>query len=323
VRQAEPAAPPARPVRATPAKRSREPIMAPSRPRPVEAENRLVRRPDRNLTERRRIARKRFRIALAVVVILVVSGLLTLVWQPFVRIHNVMATGPDGDGVQALTLSSLSGTYAYVIPHDSIFSFPADAIRTAILNTYPDIDAVSISRTSFTAIEVRSVSRASAFLWCGATLPGASTVASSTSDALPAPCYDADAEGFIFATSTDVAIGTSTDTLRIYALTDSGAVSPLRAHVVEASKIPNALIFIKTLKTMGVSVVSLVIHDDEADLYTPLGVRITYVLGQEQQATALAQASFNTLNVNDPTLEYIDLRFLDKVYIKHKGDTNA
>src|SRR5262249_52105520 len=91
----------------------------------------------------------------------------------------------------------------------------------------------------------------------------------------------------------------------------------------EASMIPNALEFVKAIKSLGVPIVSLVIRGDEADLYAQSGTRITYVLGTEQTTATIAASAFPSLNLNDGSLEYIDLRFGDKVYFKKVGASTA
>ena len=68
------------------------------------------------------------------------------------------------------------------------------------------------------------------------------------------------------------------------------------------------------------NVVSVEIRGDEADLYTPHGTRVTYILGNEEKAAALAASAFPTLNIQGGQLAYVDLRFEGKVYIKRHGE---
>ena len=71
------------------------------------------------------------------------------------------------------------------------------------------------------------------------------------------------------------------------------------------------------MKSLNVPIVSLVLRGDEADLYPQSGTRITYVLGQEQAAAQLAKAAFPSLDLNDGSVQYVDLRFDGKVYYKN------
>lgn len=287
-----------------------------------------------SLKEKRKKNKKVFFIVLGVVCSLLIVAAVYGMWQAPVRISSVTAEGPEAEAVQKIAERSLEGTYGYVLPRNSIFIFPESSIRASVLRSYPNISAVSISRTSFTEIHVRTVLRASAFVWCGVTADAAGN------------CYDADAEGLIFgeiaslptmAKSAPVEMDTvaasvmdvvpeqniDPSSLRIYAQLESennDDGTPLRAHVVGAERIPDALRFVKAMRALNVSIVSIEIRDDEADLYTPQGTRITYILGDEEKSAALAASSFPSLNLSDGQLAYVDLRFEGKVYIKRRGE---
>ena len=301
--------------------------------REVRAPAPVAARPARreSLKEKRKKQQKIFLIVLGVLGAFVLAALVYLMWQPFVRIMSVTAEGPNADAARAIAEASLEGTYLYVLPKDSIFIFPEGAMRRQILNEYPGVTAVSIKRTGFTSIALSNVPRSSAFIWCGE-----SAVSSS-------PCHQADAEGFVFAPEEQqgaVAVAMQMEdatepeakaapvvedidmsVLRIYApLEGADAGSPVRAHVVGAERLPDVLRFVKAMKSLNVGVVSVEIRGDEADLYTPEGTRITYIMGREKAAADLAASAFPTLNLNSGELEYVDLRFRGKVYVKRIGE---
>ena len=76
--------------------------------------------------------------------------------------------------------------------------------------------------------------------------------------------------------------------------------------------------FARELATLGSPTTRIAIHDGEVNDYLASGTRVTYVLGHEQDAfTALVSAREN-LNLSDGSLEYVDLRFDGKVYVKRK-----
>ena len=70
---------------------------------------------------------------------------------------------------------------------------------------------------------------------------------------------------------------------------------------------------------LGADVASLAFRDDEVDLRTRAGTRITYVLGREDAALTLAQSGLKDLNLNDGSVEYVDLRFENKLFVKRRG----
>lgn len=315
-------------------------------PPPIIRREKVVQGRDREpLKARRKRARRRLSVLLSILAIVIIGAGFAALWSPALRIQYVEAAGPDSNGIEATALSSLGGVEDYVVPRNSIFFFPEETLRTQLLQQYPDVSAVSISRTSLDTIYIVSVARESAFLWCGATYEpdqtsaaalatstGVTVNASSTSIAalstgsIPTPCYDADAQGDVFAPDTDA----SPDTLRVYdplassSTSEAVAVSttsPLGQYVDEADMIPNALQFVKAIKSLGVPIVSLVIRGDEADLYAQSGTRITYVLGTEEQTAVTAASAFPQLNLNNGSLAYVDLRFSGKVYYKKSGTT--
>ncbi len=246
--------------------------------------------------------------------VILVGAVMYGFWRPEVRITEVKA---PHDAYVALAKESLSGTYWRIFPRDSIFFFPKADLRAAVMEEYPEISSVSISRTGFTSISLKTVSRSTAFWWCGT--PENASAANTT-------CYEADAEGYIFrpVIAEEASTTPTGSTLRIYANlaeTEQGPMYPLKAHMENLDNIPDVLRFVKAMKTLGVSPVSLAVREDEADLFVPSsgrGTRITYVLGREEAAASLAAAVFPSLNLTDGSVEYVDLRFSGKAYVKRR-----
>lgn len=269
----------------------------------------------KSLKQRRSTTRN---IALALTMLVVVAGvggIVYLLWQPSVRVANVSADGEHASGIAMLTRQTLTATYFGIIPRNSIFVYPEREIRKVLLDAYPDISSLSISRSGFNSLSIKTNARVTAFWWCGT--PSVEAPVDST-------CYESDAEGFIFAPVEEGAVlatSTALSTLRIYgelAAASSSASYPLRAHMQHVESIPNALRFVHAMNNLNIPIVSLSIHNDEADVITPAGTRIIYVLGHEEDATELARATFSTLNLIDGSIQYVDLRFPAKVYVKRR-----
>lgn len=301
------------------------------RPKPIRIQKGRENEP---LKIRRRRERRRNLFIGFILLIIAAIAILGSFWWQGVRIQAVQTSGIDTDGMQAIVTTVLHGTYRYVIPRDSIFFFPKEEIRADILKQYPDIAAVTISRTSLSTISISSIPREAALTWCGTTYPGTVaptiSISSTTSPTVPSDnmdpsCFSADAEGVIFAAlSPDQAA--SPGNLRIYDPLADGAASttdPLGSVMAEAQQIPNALQLIKAIKSLGVPIVAFVIRGDEADLYAQSGTRITYVLGHEEVTAQVAESAFPSLNLDDGSLEYVDLRFEGKAYFKKVGADSA
>ncbi len=273
------------------------------------------------LRARRQKRRRVVLIASSILLLILLGVSIYTIWQPVFRVQRIEATGPHAEDVQRIARQSLNGTFSYIIPRDSIFFMPKTEVRAAILNAYPDISAVSVKRSGFYAISINSLARTSAFVWCGT-----SVISEAPGDGL---CYEADAAGFLFSTiyPTEVTNASTTEmvmqlpagTLRFYApLTE--VTAPLKAYVANASVIPDILHLQRALSSLGAGISQVQIRGDEVDFYTEGGTRITYVLGDEANAAALAASAFPSLNLNDGSIEYVDLRFTGKVYYKRQAE---
>ncbi len=273
--------------------------------------------PKGSLKQRRRKKRQTARYILLFVVFATVAGVFYALWQPFDRIQHIEVQGSDTDVVQQITLMSLAGTYWHIVPRNSIFFFPNAKIRAAVLDANPDLSAVSFSRTSFSSIEIRTTTRASAFIWCGTSID---------TPYQEGTCFDADIEGLLFKLADPSEVGTASSTtnhIHVFSVLDRDLAegqSPIRAHVSYSSAIPQALKFVTSIQQLGVPVSSLALRGDEADLWLQGPTRITYVLGHEQEAAELAASSLPKLTLTDGSIQYVDLRFPGKVYIKKYGE---
>jgi cell division septal protein FtsQ len=269
-------------------------------------------------------------IVLALAALFFIGVALYTLWLPMFRVANVQVEGGDIEAIKQVTLESLTGAQFLLIPKSSIFFLAQRSIRTKIFAAHPEVQAVSISATGLDGIRVKVHVRSKSFVWCGESV------------ALPAPtCYEADSEGLVYA-PTDVSatpstelLATSTESLvpsvkqdtardatalLVYGPLIGAEQGPLRAHVTYSSALPSALKFVKAMRSLGAAVVSITLRDDEIDLHTIGGTRITYVIGKEEQAAILAATAFPNVNLNDGSIEYVDLRFDNKVYLRRLGE---
>lgn len=280
------------------------------RPGRVVARKRV--RDRRPLKVRRREAFKRSITIFFVLVLLGIGAVLFLLWRPEIRIKHIDAGAAyDPQVLEALARSELAGTYYGVIPRDSFFFYPERAIRERILATYPSASAVTLRRDGFDTLAISTSERIQALLWCG------------TPDADVSVCYQADVEGFVFAPATVTESASSTPELEVFAELippEDMSAYPLRGQVQGVGLVPDILRFVRSVQALGVLVEQIAIRNDEADLYTPEGVRITYVIGAEDAAAQSAGAAFPTLNFKDGSLVYVDLRFPGKVYVRRTGE---
>lgn len=306
-------------VRSAPA-RKQEPVVRKATPPPVRRRTQSVRTPEHPvvatrtrtrvshepLRVRRARAKRFFYIGVAVFVVLSLAALIYAAWLPALRISSVVVSGPDAESIKAIAQEHLSGTHLFVVPRNSLFFIPEGKMRKAILAAHPNIVAVSFASNGLQSITVVPVERTPAFLWCG-----------ESKETARESCYSTDADGLVFAPYMSATpLASSTLLLKVYVPLEGGAYEPVRAHVGYASMLPHALLLAKTFRALGADSAELVIRNDEADFYTSGGTRITYVLGKEDAAAQLAASVFPKLSLNDGSVEYVDLRFESKVYLR-------
>src|SRR3989344_1582194 len=199
------------------------------------------------LRTKRKQERKRAWIGLLALFLVLLGAIVFVLWLPALRVTAVEAEGPDPDGIRAVAEDALAGNAFLMLPRNSIFLIPEKDIRARVLDAYPQVQAVSISATGLTTLKVKALNRSNAFVWCGESIsqPAVS-------------CYQADAEGLVYAPhqATVTSTATSTSELLVYGPLDGEGDSPIRAHVTYASALPGALKFIKAMRGLGADIAS-------------------------------------------------------------------
>ena len=291
------------------------------------SENRSLAGRSSQLGARRLRNRRRARIALVILFLILCAGIIYELNQPSLRISKVTVYS-DNEAFADIATEAMQGSYFGLLPRNSTLFFPASRIRTEIIASYPDIAAVSLFRNGLTGLTIKTNDRVAIARWCG--------LAPSAGE--EEYCYVFDAGGFIFA-----ALATSTQTVnsfRLYAplapletpakarqgISDSlsltglagEALEPFRATLADAEKLPAAFDLARKFTALGSPVIMIVLRGDEVNDYLESGTRVTYVLGNEENAFTALASSKDTLNFSDGSLEYVDLRFDGKVYLKRK-----
>lgn len=270
--------------------------------------------PGARLAERRRLCRRRARIAFFILLLFLLAAALGGLNQSSVRISRIDVYGADAS-LAAYAKDVMRGSYLGIIPRDSSFFFPASSIRAAILADHLDIAALSIFRNGLTGISIKTTNRTPIARWCGLAPTPASDrgVGAHGADDY---CYIFDASGFIYAAAASTTV--TINNFSLYAPLIGDTLEPLRATISRSSQLPATFDFARQLDTLGSPVAKVILRDDEVDDILASGTRITYVLGNEQNAFTALISSRENMNLADGSLEYVDLRFDGKVYLKKK-----
>ena len=271
--------------------------------------NSLGQRPSERLATRRRRFRRRIFLASTIFALLLLGAAIYGLQQRAFRVSHITVYGGD-QSLAALASRAMQGNFFGVIPRDSTFFLPEARMRSLIMAMHPDIAAVSVFRNGLSGLSIKVDYRVPIARWCG------DSSASSTSPfPVAAPCYLFDASGFIYATTTADAVPVNAFTVYEALATDT---PPIGVTLPNASELPAAFDFARQLATFGSPVDSIVLHDSEVDDTLSSGTRIMYLLGSEQDAFSALTSARADFSLTDGSVEYIDLRFPGKIYLKRK-----
>jgi len=259
---------------------------------------------------RRRLRRRRILVTFCILICILLGTLIWGLQQSAVRISRVQIFGADAlpagrqESLAEIASTAMQGNYFGIIPRDSFFFFSATRIRAGLLAMHPEIAAVSIFRNGLTGLTIKIDNRVPVARWCGST-------PDTTTD-----CYLFDVKGYIFTTAT-----TTTQTMNPFVVYEpiESTSSPIGSTLPNANEFPSAFDFARQLYTLGSPVSSIVFSNGEVDQHLESGTRITYVMGNEQNAFTALVSAHDNLNLADGSLEYVDLRFDGKVYVKKAG----
>lgn len=304
-----------------------------------------------------RARRTRLRIALLFGFVILLGsaayGVSWLSYQPRFQVSAVDITGTQvipRDLVYDYVETQLyDGSHPF-ISRTNVLTFNAGALGREIKGFFPRIASVSVTRSSLlaNAIQVAVTERASFALWCA--------------DDSHAECYQMDESGYVFATASNAisASGAASNPLAssttasnaasnaaasstsAAALPTSGeyvfeggiSTSTVGAHLLSpigqtfvGAHLPGILAFLDLLKRSGYNPTGAIVVNDQ-DFYVPLyGSYYLKVSYGENPATLLD--NLGLVLRSDPVesrvnqLEYVDLRFGDRVYYKFVGEDQS
>ncbi|MDD4989509.1 MAG: hypothetical protein PHV42_03745 [Candidatus Pacebacteria bacterium] len=230
-------------------------------------------------------------------------------------IQNVQVEGSSGVSeslVESKVRDDLSGKYWRFISRANSLFYPGQKIETDILNSFPSVENVSVSRPDFHTLLIEVSERKPIALWCEG-----NTVSVPPQDT---PCFLMDKDGLIFAK----APSTLPEGFLYYFGGEMKEGNPIGQTFLDGEKIQNLSFFLGLLPRLHLKPVALLADpNDELELYVEGGLKI---LLRSDMSYDVALQNFESL-WNDPalgwaqkgipsTLQYIDLRFDNKVFYK-------
>lgn len=237
-------------------------------------------------------------------VLLIILAILTaLLWHPNVRIQDIAVAGTTEVSPSSLARAlqnDMEERRWLVIPQDSIFFFDKQKLEDGVMQSFPRISSIELSRAGATTLDARVEERDPALLWCGETNINTSA------------CWLGDTNGLLFEQAT-----TTAPFPRIYGPLQEAA-DPEGSSVLRRGSASSVIALIETLEEAGIAVAYTTLRaPDEVDVFLAQDIRVTYLLGREARVAEVLPSLLDEVSTPEQEpVEYIDLRFGNRVFVK-------
>ncbi len=299
------------------------------------------------IVSERAVKRRRRKRTLWTTLALFVAGLLVvgLVWLSQANFLIIQRIDVEGAGetlernVLLLVESKLEEHLLWLFPKSNMLLFPKDLVEEEIVNTYTRIKCVEIKRKGFSRLEITIEERDPNALWCDAGIVNIGN------------CYFVDGSGYIFrrapyfsdhvyyelyggplpalsATKRDLvleAVSSSTASSTQKKMEDI-SISPesfLGTYYLQEEMFILTMLFVRALEQEGIPTYALVVYDEHHfELSLGEGGVLKF---SPTQDLAKAARDFKIAyekrfeedsNVTPADIEYVDIRFTNKVVFK-------
>jgi len=254
---------------------------------------------------------KRVTIILSIAFISIVIGLIFLLRMESIQIreNNIIGTNIiDKNEILEEVQDSLSGNYLWVIPKSNTFLYSVRKLNDILIEKFPGIFSLDVSRDGLKKISIKIEERKPEALWCK----------DSQESEIP-ECYFVDVTGRVFAKAPFF----SGNVYFVY----KGVLNnenPLGAQIFNSQDFSIFQSFIKQIESkLNLSVIGVEIKDKEDfDLQLSSGSRVLLNRGTSYEDmynniySVVKSERFSTSSLDN--LEYIDMRFGNKIYFKTK-----
>lgn len=235
-------------------------------------------------------------------IILVMVLLVGLLYIPQLKIDEVKIAGVNQNEEEELKKwisDFLKGKHLSVLPFNNIFLFPGEKMKADVLSAFPELKSVSISNRLEMPLKVNVRKRDSVGLWCSDN-----------------NCGFVDDEGVVFKKAPYFS-----GSLFLKFFSASTTIDfKIGSRLIEEDQFKKLIEFVNLSSAVGVQISKITIKEEKQyELETASGWRI--LLGDTGNAKEASQNLEITLNnkiENKNELDYIDLRFGNKIFYKFK-----
>lgn len=236
--------------------------------------------------------------------------------RPYLQINHIIVNGnsvvSDKD-ITDVTENVLSGKYVFLFPRTNSLLYPEKEIETSVLAAFKKIERVDIVRIDFQTLSMEVEEQKPHALWCG---EEGDTLTDGEEER---NCYFLNAEGFIFSHAPNF---TGNVFLRFYGGIMDG--NPIGAYYLKTNnEFIRTNVLIDSIKKLDMNPIELrLLEEADMELYMDGGSKILFARDQrpsevlDNLKVVLESETFQNKAKRD--IEYIDLRFGNKVYFKLK-----
>lgn len=270
------------------------------------------------LQQQKTAVMKRRAIVVSVVVVVFVVGLALLSRLSALAITEVTVAGNkvlESALLYDVAAAKLEGNYLHLFSRRNFLIYPKRTIKQTILGTSARIESVDVARKDKHALTIVITERDPAHVWCGEAYPV---------DTLAPKCYFLDASGFAFA---DAPYFSGDAYFKFYGPLGGG----IGTQFIDSQRVQSLVGAAEAFRSIGFVPVALA-ADARGEYLLYIKVPETDPLGypvikfRETNDTAAILANLDAALAVEPlatkvkedlaTLEYIDLRYDNKVYYK-------
>jgi len=267
---------------------------------------------------RRRKRMFKIKVALAIFIFVAVTVLIAwLLRLPEVTINKSFVAGNSitaTEDIKLIANEHMEGAYLGLVPKASAFFYPKAAIARSINNSFTRIKEVVVNKSDFTTITINVVERTPFALWCGE--------AYSLDGENLGNCYFIDELSYLYAKAPDF---TESVFFKYFGEIEKISLhkekAPLGASYMGAEDFFGIRPFIEAFEELGYVPVSLT-RVDNKDFELRMDDGAIILFGSEAKLSVLLDNMESILDSDSfresegVKVEYIDLRFGNKIYYK-------
>ncbi|PCI29747.1 hypothetical protein COB55_01580 [Candidatus Wolfebacteria bacterium] len=216
------------------------------------------------------------------------------------------------EDIRDLVESELEGSYLKIFARENIIIYPKDDIVASIYDAYSRIKNVEVSRDGLHSLNISIYEYEPFALWCGGLIDEYRESEES--------CYFFDAKGYLFDRAPDF----SGDAFIRYYGAISTSTEPLRKSFLTPEKVAHVADFLGLLETLFFEPISFLVTA-ENDYVVTMKNNVSILIAPDSdllevlenlQSVVSSEKFADALSDSSSILEYIDMRFDNKVFYK-------